>query len=155
MEIEDLKTFIEIADGGGLSKAARRLGVSESVVSRQLARLEEELGSQLLSRTTRGAALTEAGVTFREHAVRIIGELEAAQEAMAPEGALRGLLRIAAPLSGGPMLVAPVLAELARRHPLLQIHAVHSDRFADLVADGLHAAIGVRPRPHSIVAATT
>src|SRR5437867_2213024 len=143
MEIEDLKTFIEIADGGGLSKAARRLGVSKSVVSRQLARLEEELGSQLLSRTTRGAALTEAGATFREHAARIMGELEAAQEAMAPEGALSGLLRIAAPLSGGPKLVAPVLAELARRHPLLQIHAAYSDRFVDLIAEGFDAAIRV------------
>src|SRR5438128_315119 len=118
MEIEDLRAFVEIADGGGISTAARRLGVSKSVVSRRLARLEETLGSQLLSRTTRGAALTEAGTTFREHAVRILGELEVAQEAIAPEGALRGLLRVAAPLSGGPTLIAPVLAELARRHPL-------------------------------------
>lgn len=153
MEIEDLKTFIEIADGGGISTAARRLGVSKSVVSRQLARLEEALGSQLLSRTTRGAALTEAGLTFREHAVRIIGELELAQQAIAPEGALRGLLRIAAPLSGGPVLVAPVLAELARRHPALHIHAAYSDRFVDLVAEGFDAAIRVGRLPDSSLVA--
>jgi DNA-binding transcriptional LysR family regulator len=103
----------------------------------------------LLSRTTRGAALTEAGATFREHAVRIIEELEAAQEAMAPEGALRGLLRIAAPLSGGPALVAPVLAEFARRHPLLHVHAAYSDRFVDLVAEGFDAAIRVGYLPDS------
>lgn len=153
MEIEDLRAFVEIADGGGISTAARRLGVSKSVVSRQLARLEEALGSQLLSRTTRGAALTEAGATFREHAVRIIGEFEAAQEAIAPEGALRGLLRIAAPLSGGPVLVAPVLAELARRHPLLHIHAAYSDRFVDLVAEGFDAAIRVGILPDSSLVA--
>jgi DNA-binding transcriptional LysR family regulator len=149
MEIEDLKTFVEIADGGGISRAAQRLGVSKSVVSRQLVRIEEALGSQLLSRTTRGAALTEAGAIFREYAARIIGELEAAREAIAPEGALGGLLRIAAPLSGGPVLVAPALAELARRHPLLHIHATYSDRFVDLIAEGFDAAIRIGNLPDS------
>ncbi|MBX3501217.1 MAG: LysR family transcriptional regulator [Alphaproteobacteria bacterium] len=153
MEIEDLRTFLEIAHGGGISTAARRLGVSKSVVSRQLARLEEALGSQLLSRTTRGAALTEAGATFRDHAQRIMSELEAAQQAMAPQGALRGLLRVAAPLSGGPALVAPVLAELARRHPRLQVHAAYGDRFADLVAEGFDAAIRIGYLPDSSLVA--
>ncbi|MER8732703.1 LysR family transcriptional regulator [Mesorhizobium sp. M1227] len=141
MEIEDVRTFVEIAEGRGISPAARRLGVAKSVVSRRLARLEETLGSQLLSRTTRGAALTEAGATFRDHATRILGEFEAAQDALAPDGAVRGLLRIAAPLSGGPRLVAPVLAELARRHPLLHVHAAYSDRFVDLISEGFDAGI--------------
>ena len=61
MDIEDLQTFVEVADAGGVSAAARRLGVSKSIVSRRLFRLEAELGVQLLARTTRGAALTEAG----------------------------------------------------------------------------------------------
>lgn len=149
MELEDLRTFMEIAESGGISTAARRLGVSKSMVSRQLARLEEALGSQLLVRTTRGAALTEAGATFREHAARITGELEAAQDALAPEGALRGLLRVAAPLSGGPTLIAPILAELARRNPLLQVHAKYSDRFVDLVAEGFDAGIRLGSLPDS------
>lgn len=68
MDIEDLETFVAVADAGGVSAAARRLGVSKSIVSRRLFRLEAELGVQLLARTTRGAALTEAGITFREHA---------------------------------------------------------------------------------------
>ncbi len=61
VDIEDLQTFVEVADAGGVSPAARRLGVSKSIVSRRLFRLEAELGVQLLARTTRGAALTEAG----------------------------------------------------------------------------------------------
>jgi DNA-binding transcriptional LysR family regulator len=61
LDIEALRTFVEVADAGGVSPAARRLGVSKSIVSRRLARLEAELGVQLLARTTRGAALTEAG----------------------------------------------------------------------------------------------
>lgn len=73
LDIEDLQTFVALADAGGVSAAARRLGVSKSIVSRRLLRIEAELGVQLLARTTRGAALTEAGVTFREHAARAGG----------------------------------------------------------------------------------
>src|SRR5579863_2200248 len=96
LDIEDLQTFLEVADAGGVSPAARRLGLSKSIVSRRIVRLEEALGVQLLSRTTHGATLTEAGATFREHAARIVVELETAQEAISPIGDLRGLLRIAA-----------------------------------------------------------
>jgi len=142
-DLEDLRTFVEVADAGGLTPAARRLGLSKSIVSRRLVRLEQELGVQLLSRTTRGAALTEAGATFREHAARVAAELDAAREAVAPQGDLRGRLRVAAPLSLGPTYFAPVLAELARRHPLLQVHAAYSDRFVDLIGEGFDAAIRV------------
>ena len=86
--------FWKWVDAGGVSPAARRLGVSESIVSRRLARVEQALGVQLLSRTTHGAVLTEAGATFREHAARIAVELDSAQEAISPAGDLRGLLRI-------------------------------------------------------------
>ncbi len=142
-DLEDLRTFVEVADAGGLTPAARRLGLSKSIVSRRLVRLEEELGVQLLSRTTRGAALTEAGATFREHAARVAAELDGARDALAPEGDLRGRLRVAAPLSFGPTHVAPVLAELARRHPQLQVHAAYADRFVDLIGEGFDAAIRV------------
>src|SRR5688572_7377692 len=77
LDIEALRAFVEVADAGGVSPAARRLGVAKSIVSRQLARLEAELGIQLLARTTRGAALTEAGATFREHAARACAEMDA------------------------------------------------------------------------------
>ena len=152
-DLQDLGTFVEVADAGGVTAAARRLGLSKSIVSRRLVNLEEKLGVQLLSRTTRGSALTEVGTTFREYAIRIIGELDAAREAITPEGALRGLLRITAPLSGGPELVAPILAELARRHPLLHIHTAYNDRFVDLVAEGFDAAIRTGFLPDSSLVA--
>jgi DNA-binding transcriptional LysR family regulator len=143
MELEDLQTFVEVADAGGVSPAARRLGVAKSIVSRRLLRLEEDLGVQLLVRTTRGAALTEAGSTFREHASRVCAEMDIARETILPAGDLRGLLRIAAPLSFGPLQLAPVLAELARRHPRLHVHTCYSDRFVDIVAEGFDCAIRV------------
>jgi DNA-binding transcriptional LysR family regulator len=143
MDLEDLRTFVDVADAGGVSSAARRLGVSKSIVSRRLFRLEAELGVQLLARTTRGAALTEAGVTFREHAARVCAEIDTALETIMPAGELRGRLRIAAPLSLGPTHLAPVFAELARRHPLLHVHASYSDRFVDIIGEGFDCAIRV------------
>lgn len=143
MDIEDLQTFVEVADAGGVSPAARRLGVSKSIVSRRLARLEAELGVQLLARTTRGAALTEAGATFRDHAARIAAELDVARETILPAGELRGRLRVSMPLSFGPTHFAPVLAELARRHPHLHVLSTYSDRFVDLIAEGYDCAVRV------------
>lgn len=149
MDIEELQTFVEVADAAGVSAAAVRLGVSKSIVSRRLARLEAELGIQLLARTTRGAALTEAGATFRDYAARVCAEIEIAKETILPAGALRGRLRVAAPLSFGPTHFAPMLAELARRHPQLHIQTCYSDRFVDLIAEGFDCAIRVGYLPDS------
>lgn len=141
MDIEDLRTFVEVADAGGISPAALRLGVSKSIVSRRLVKLESDLGVQLLTRSTRGAALTEAGAVFRDHAARVCGEIDVAKEAILPAGDLRGRLRIAAPLSFGPTHFAPVFAEMARRHPHLHIHTCYSDQVVNLIAEGYDCAI--------------
>jgi DNA-binding transcriptional LysR family regulator len=143
LDLEDLQTFVEVADAGGVSPAARRLGVSKSIVSRRLFRLEADLGVQLLARTTRGAALTEAGGTFRDHAARAIAEIDIARETILPTGDLRGRLRIAAPLSFGPTVLAAVFAELARRNPRLHVHTCYSDRFVDLIGEGFDCGIRV------------
>ncbi len=140
---------MEVADAGGVSPAALRLGLSKSIVSRRLARLEAELGVQLLSRSTRGAALTEPGATFRDYAARVCGEIDLAKEMILPSGDLRGRLRISAPLTFGPSHFAPVLAEMARRHPELHIQACYSDRFVDLIAEGYDCAIRVGYLPDS------
>jgi DNA-binding transcriptional LysR family regulator len=141
VEIEDIQAFVAVADAGGLSAAAGRLGTSKSIVSRRLARLEKSLGTTLLTRSTRGATLTEAGATFREHAVRIAAESDAARDALSPDGSVRGRLRVALPLSFGATHFAPVLAQLAAKHPELEIQASFSDRKVDLVSEGFDAAI--------------
>jgi DNA-binding transcriptional LysR family regulator len=141
MDIKDLQTFVAVADAGGVSAAARRLGVSKSIVSRRLFRVEAELGVQLLARTTRGAALTEAGITFRDHAARASAEIDTAKETILPTGELRGRLRVAMPLTFGPTHFAPVLADMARQHPQLHIHTSYSDRFVDLITEGFDCAI--------------
>ncbi|WP_285295264.1 LysR family transcriptional regulator [Aureimonas altamirensis] len=141
MDIEHLRTFVAVADAGGVSAAARRLGVSKSIVSRRLLRIEAELGVQLLVRTTRGAALTEAGIIFRRHAARACAEIDTARETITPTGELRGVLRVAMPLTFGPTHFASVIADMARQHPQLHVHTSYSDRFVDLIAEGFDCAI--------------
>ncbi|WP_283193175.1 LysR family transcriptional regulator [Rhizobium sp. AN80A] len=143
MDVEDLRTFVEVADSGAITSAAARLGISKSMVSRRIARLESELGAQLLARTTRGTALTEAGATFRDYAARACAEIDAARETILPAGEIRGRLRIAAPLTFGPTHFAPVFARMAREHPQLQIQSCYTDRFVDLIAEGFDCAIRV------------
>lgn len=153
MEIEELRTFVEVAEAGGVTAAAQRLGLSKSIVSRRLARLETALGVQLLARTTRGSSLTEAGAILRDHAVRITAEIDSARETIVPSGELRGRLRIAAPLSFGPTHLAPIFAKLALRHPALHVHASYSDRHVDLVSEGYDCAIRMGYLPDSTLIA--
>jgi DNA-binding transcriptional LysR family regulator len=141
-ELDDIRAFVEVAETGGFSRAARRLGVSKSIVSRRLARLEADLGAQLLSRTTRGVSATEAGTEYKARAERILADLDEAHEAVAQQsGDVVGRLRLSVPLSFGTTHLAPVLAELASRHPRLAIEAAYSDRFVDLIAERFDAAI--------------
>lgn len=137
---EDLQTFVEVADAGGLTRAAQRMGLAKSIVSRRLMRLEKTLGVQLLARNTRGAALTEAGATLREHAARVVVEVQAAFDAISPTDEIWGRLRVAAPLSGVTHL-APVMADLARRYPRLEVQTSYTDHMVDLVSDGFDVAI--------------
>jgi len=149
MNIEELRTFVEVADAGGVTSAARRLGLAKAIVSRRLIRLEADLGVQLLARTTKGTSLTEAGGTFREYAAKVVADLEIARETILPSGELRGRLRIAAPLSFGPTHFAPVIARMARQYPALHVHASYSDRFVNLIEDGFDCAIRVGHLPPS------
>ncbi|MFC3127496.1 LysR family transcriptional regulator [Pseudoroseomonas globiformis] len=143
MDTEDMRTFVEVADAGGVSHAARRLGLSKSIISRALARLEVDLGTQLLARNTRGTVLTEAGAIFRNYAVKAVADMDLARETILPEGELRGRLRVSAPLTFGPRHFAPVLAKMSRLHPRLHMQTCYTDRFVDLVAEGFDCAIRV------------
>ena len=153
MDIQELRTFVEVADAGGVTSAARRLGVAKAIVSRRLIRLETDLGVQLLARTTRGASLTEAGAAFREYAAKVVADLEIVRETIVPTGELRGRLRISAPLSFGLTHFAPLFAELARRNPALHVHTSYSDRHVNLIEEGFDCAIRFgRPAPSTLLA---
>lgn len=142
--LEDVLAFVRVVDTGGFSRAAERLGVSKSIISRRVARLEADLGVRLLNRTTRGIAPTDAGLEFKMRCAEILSQLEAAREAVAcREKDIAGTLRLAVPLSFGIARLAPAIAAFAAKHPRLSIDLSVSDRFADLVAEGFDAAIRV------------
>lgn len=140
-DLEDIRTFAEVVDTGSLTRAGERLGISKSLVSRRLARLEAELGMPLVARSTRGLSLTEAGSDFRPYAERILAEMQSARDALSRQGEATGRLRLSAPLSFGTTHLAPVIAELAVRHPRLAIDTSYTDRHVDLVGEGYDAAV--------------
>lgn len=140
-DLDDIRTFSEVVDSGSLTAAGARLGMSKSMVSRRLSRLEAELGTPLLARSTRGMSLTEAGADFRPFAERLVAEMQSARDALSRDGAVTGRLRLAAPISFGATHLSPVLAELALRHPRLEISTAYSDRHVDLVGEGYDAAV--------------
>jgi DNA-binding transcriptional LysR family regulator len=144
-ELDDLRAFVAVVDAGGFSRAAARLGLAKSIVSRRVARLEASLGgARLLARTTRGVSPTEAGAAFHARCVRVLAELdEARNEVAGREGGLVGTLRIAAPLSFGIAHLAPALARFAAAHPRLAMDVAHSDRLVDLVGERFDAAVRI------------
>src|SRR5690349_7369595 len=104
--------------------------------------MEADLGTRLISRTTRGISATEAGLEFKQRSERILAELDEAREAVAMHaGEVVGRLRLSAPLAFGQRYLVPVLTELARRHPRLELDISFSDRLVDLVGERYDAAV--------------
>src|SRR5882762_2415595 len=100
--LDAMITFVAVCDANGFAAAARRLGMSPSVVTRQVAALEEHLGARLLQRTTRAVGLTEPGTLYLERARRILAELDEAElSAQSERAEPRGKLSISAPLLFG------------------------------------------------------
>jgi len=154
IELDDLRGFVEVVESAGFNRAAKRLGISKSVVSRRIARLEADLGVRLLSRTTRGISPTEAGLEFKMRSERILAELGDAREAVAHQGGeVVGRLRLSAPLSFGVRYVTPILTQMAERHPRLEMDVSYSDRMVDLIGERFDAAIRIGTlRDSSLVA---
>lgn len=142
MKLDGLAAFVAVAESGSVSGAARRLGLSKSVVSERLAELERALGARLAQRTTRKMTLTEDGLAFLERARRIIRELnEAADEVSERRGALSGSLRISAPVSFGSLHLGPALYPFLAANPAVAVTLELDDRFIDMAADGYDAVV--------------
>lgn len=137
-------SFARVVDEGSFSRAAGRLGISKSAVSKQIARLEDRLGTRLLNRSTRRLALTEAGTRLYERCQRIIAEAEAAEaEAGSMQTEPSGLLRVSTGVSFGQLHLARHLPALLERHPGLSIELVLNDRVVDLVEEGYDLALRI------------
>jgi len=147
--VSDIAVFVRIAAVGSLSAAARDLGLSLALVSKRLARLEAALGARLVQRTTRRLSLTEEGAAFHERALRILAELEAAQEAVGGDGRPRGLLRVTTTAAFARRWIAPILARFQAAHPEVRVQVTATDAVLDLVQHGIDLAIRQAALPDS------
>lgn len=146
--------FAAVVEGGSFTAAGDRLGITKAVVSQQIARLEREYRTTLLTRTTRSVTPTEAGRAFYQRCVVILKEAgdafdELAEVASEPSGTLR----LTAPLDYGISAVVPAIAEFTRRYPQCKVDAVLSDQSLDLMSGKVELAIRVGWLSDSLVQA--
>ena len=136
--------FVTVADLGSFSKAAEKLGLSKSQISKQISHLEDAFQVRLLNRTTRRVSLTEAGHLFFERARPLFDEAEAARrELLNLQAEPTGELRLSVAGAFGEDYIAPFLIEFARRYPRLRVYLNFTDRLVDLVAENFDLAIRV------------
>jgi DNA-binding transcriptional LysR family regulator len=144
MKLDDIAAFASVVETGSVSAAARRLGVAKSVVSKRVTELERGLGATLLKRSPRSVMLTDRGRTFYERTRAIMAALdEAATAVREDEGELRGLIRIAAPMTFGTMYLGGLLWPLLCQHPALEVAIDLDDRAVDLLGSGYDLGIRI------------
>jgi DNA-binding transcriptional LysR family regulator len=139
-----VNTFAKVVELGSFARAAERLGLSTSAVSRQVSELEAHLNARLLNRTTRRLSLTESGQAFYEHSVQVLADLaEAEASVRVAASEAKGTLRLTCGVSFGLRYLAPALAEFSALHPGLLLDLDLSDRAVDLVEEGFDLAIRI------------
>lgn len=142
MELQHLRTFVEVVRQGGFAAAARRLDLSPSKVTRAVAALEASLGTRLLARTSRRIALTDAGSGYLARVAPLIESLDqASDELRTGAQAARGTVRMTASVAYGEAVLVPMLGALHRAHPGLEVELMLSDARLDLVAQRIDVAL--------------
>ena len=141
---ESMRAFTRVVDMKGFAAAARTMGLSRSVVNKAVIRLENELGTQLLRRSTRKVTPTETGLAFYDRCMQILGDLD---EAIASVKELQdrptGSLRINAPMTFGTQHLAPVVADFMAEHAEVGVELVLNDRFVDPIEEGFDLTIRI------------
>jgi DNA-binding transcriptional LysR family regulator len=145
-----MSTFVAVVDCRGLAGAARKLNLSPPAVTRAVAELEERLGVQLLTRTTRVVRPTDAGTAYADDCRRILADVEEADAAASgARTEARGHLTITAPMLYGRMRVAPVVTAYLRAHPDVTASCWFIDRVVNVVDEGVDVAVRIGHLPDS------
>jgi DNA-binding transcriptional LysR family regulator len=140
--LEDLAVFARICAAGSLSQAARDLGISLTVVSKRLARLEDELGVSLVNRSTRRISVTPMGLSLLPRARDILARVEEAEAAIQQDqNEASGVLRVTATVAFACGQIAPRLGRFMELNPGLRIQLLSTDKMLDVVEDGIDVAI--------------
>lgn len=144
LDANDLLLFAATADAGSFVRAAERLQLPKSTLSRRLTALETRLGERLLARTTRKLQLTDFGQAVLAHAHQIADEVDAATAlAQSRQASPSGRLRISMPADLANLLLAPMLAQFIRQYPAVELQIDLSPRRVDLIAENYDLAIRV------------
>jgi DNA-binding transcriptional LysR family regulator len=136
-----LRLFVRVARSGSFSAAARELDLSQPSVSRIVAALEKDVGSALITRTTRAVTLTDVGNDYLTRVEAILASLEEADHEARGSRDLRGVLRVAMPGSFGAREIIPLMPGFLARHPLLNVSLLMNDQRQDTIKDGVDVAL--------------
>jgi DNA-binding transcriptional LysR family regulator len=152
--VTSMQVFVRVAALGSFSAAARALHLSQTMVTKHVAALEDRLGVKLLHRSTRKLVLTEGGRGYLAACERILGEIEEAEASASLDRIEpRGTLRLNVPLTFGFRQIAPALAEFSRLYPEVMTDLGLADRYVDLIEEGWDLAIRIgRLKDSSLVA---
>jgi len=154
--IVDFALFARVVECRSFSEAARRSGIAKSAVSRRIALLERRLGVQLMRRSTRALRLTSDGARFYEHCAKVLASARAAEDEVSVAGtAMRGHIRISAPVTFSQMHLAAALAAFQLEHPEVETQLVTDDRLVDVIGGDYDLVIRIaRLKDASFVAKT-
>ena len=146
IDLNDFHYYAAIVDAGSLSGASRRLGVTKSLLSQHLAKLELHLGVRLIQRTTRKLQVTPVGLEFHQRCRAVLAEVERAQ-ALVDEmrGVPRGRLRISCPVLFAQVMLAPLLGGFLRTYPDVDLVVDADYRDVDLIGEGYDLALRAQP----------
>lgn len=139
-----LRAYVRLVELGSFTAVANEQQVTQPTVSKWIAALEDELGVQLLDRTTRGVRVTTAGEAFHQRALEVLETWEQAVGATRGQHAKpQGRLRVSVPVVFGDRFVAPLMPAFLSEHPAIELDLRFSDAYVDLVSDGIDVAIRV------------
>lgn len=144
----EMEVFVKVVQEGAFSAAARSLDLTPSAISKLIGRLETRLGTRLFVRTTRAIKLTEDGEAYHKAAVRIIQEINDADQSLAGN-TLRGELRVNASVAFGSMFIAPAVPSFIKKHPDVIVDLSFADDVVDLIAQKTDIAIRTGNLPDS------
>lgn len=142
--LDNLQAFVRVAELSSFTQAAQALGLPKASVSTAVQRLESQLGTRLLHRTTRRVQMTQDGQAFYERCRDLLADVEELQTMFLPSpAALRGRLRVDMPIGIARNIVLPRLPQFLRTHPQLEVELSSTDRRVDLVREGFDCVVRV------------
>lgn len=153
-QIEDIAVYTTVVDQGSFSGAGRLLGLSKSAVSKRVDRLERNLGTKLLQRSTRSLSMTEAGRSIHEKAAQSIALLEEARNQVSNlTETPQGIIKVTTSVAFGKLCIAPLLPEFLKQYPLIKVQLALFDRTVELAEEGFDLAIRLTKTPPELLVA--